>query len=90
MKREYEKKYEQICIGCGKPYMSAYKRGGYCSGECYDTTRSIRYDYKQAKFLRAFKKEQEKSEKVIIDVNAKAKALGLSYGMYVAKYMNKN
>jgi hypothetical protein len=74
----------KICAICGKEFAPNHPAKMCCSPECQrerdrDLVRSKR-KYKGTK------QKNKSSEEQIIDINAKAKAMGLSYGQYVARY----
>lgn len=92
IKRNEEKRQEtrerlgtRTCLICGKEFEPRNCNIVCCSPECQKvrdrelvnaSNRSIRLKNKKAK----------SSEQQINDINAKAKAMGLSYGQYVARY----
>jgi len=75
----------RICVTCCKEFTTNNPAKVCCSPEC----QRVR-DRKLTKQNRMSTKLREQkiksSEKDIIDINAKAKAMGLSYGQYVARY----
>lgn len=74
------------CKICGKLFTATSKNNTLCSSECREISR--------VELARISKRERQRRKKMktnnakkIIDMNAEAKALGMSYGRYVA-YMS--
>lgn len=84
--------YEKICQECGKAYIAKRCDSVTCSPEC-NTERNKRRVRENGAFYRAkyraermLQKEKPKPKKhdSIEEVQAKARAMGLSYGRYIA------
>ncbi len=74
----------RLCMQCGKEFAPNHPAKVCCSPECQrerDRER-VRLAYSGEKL----KGKKVSTEKQLIDINAKAKAMGLSYGQYVARY----
>ena len=85
--RQRNKEYEnyKICKLCGKPF-KAYGNQQYCSEECKQEAR-LRRNNSISK-PRQVSRKKHKSE--ITNINAEARALGMTYGQYQAmKYMKE-
>jgi len=90
---------QHFCIVCGKPVGAEHPRAKYCP-ECRKKAKaeSNAAHRSYRKIQKQMQKELEESDDYvppksivshrdeIIDICAKAKAKGMSYGMYVAKY----
>ena len=75
----------KICATCGKEFSANHPAKVCCSPDCQRVReRELAKASWKKEALR--EKKIKSSEKAIIDINAKAKAMGLSYGQYVARY----
>lgn len=87
-----EKKEKKVCIICGKQFDGRNRK--YCSAECQNegkNARNSKYAYEYAyryKKPEAEKKPQKKKKPSLslAKINELARAEGLNYGQYVAKY----
>lgn len=103
---EYEKmKIVKHCEICGNEFYTTNPRKTVCSPECSRERARIRnaeyrslhrkkkitFDgFTEEGISYSYLEQQKKSKKKIDDVDAKAKALGMSYGQYVAlQYMKE-
>lgn len=75
----------RICLNCGKDFVSDHALKVCCSRECQHE-RDKRKINENNRSIRQKSKAIRSTEKQIIDINAKARALGMSYGQYVARY----
>ena len=75
----------KICLTCGKEFTPNHPAKVCCSPECQKIRER---QLVKASWKKEAQREKEikSSEKAISDINAKAKAMGLSYGQYVARY----
>ena len=91
-KKSGPKQYEKVCQECGKEYMGKRYDSVTCSAECNNerNKRRVRENgaFYRAKYRaeRMLQKEKPKPKKhdSIEEVQAKARAMGLSYGRYIA------
>jgi hypothetical protein len=76
----------KICLTCGKDFSPNHPSKVCCSPECQrERERKLAREGWRSMGQTAARKPKS-TEKQIIDINAKAKAMGLSYGQYVARY----
>lgn len=75
----------RICAICGKEFSPNQPAKVCCSPECQRERDRERIRVSNRSIQQRNKKVKS-SEQQINDINAKAKALGLSYGQYVARY----
>ena len=71
---------QRFCVYCFKPRPIGKKK--YCCNQC-------RLDADKGKSKKAKLKKARETAQAIADLNQAAKAEGLSYGQYVAKYHGK-
>lgn len=75
------------CVVCGKKLVGQQRQ--YCSPECQNKAKSKVQYAKNKEIYKAFKPKgrvRHKPAMSLAEVNAKARAEGLNYGQYVAKY----
>jgi hypothetical protein len=74
----------RICVTCGKEFAPSHSIKVCCSPECQKERgrQMAKEAWRSTKQTRA--KKPKSTEKQIIDINAKAKAMGMTYGQYVA------
>ena len=76
----------KICATCGKKFAPNHSSKVCCSPACQkERERKMAREGWRSTGQTAAKKPRS-TEKQIIDINAKAKAMGLSYGQYVDRY----
>lgn len=75
--RMYNKEKVIVCENCGKEF-TTFRRKTYCSDEC----RLMSY----GRVKKQRKKEPPKPKLTLAQVNAMARAEGLSYGQYMTKF----
>mgnify|MGYP003314736900 CR=1 FL=1 len=75
----------RICLTCGKEFAPSNSNKVCCSSEC-QKVRDRELVNASNRSIRQRNKKAKSSEQQINDINAKAKAMGLSYGQYVARY----
>ena len=70
---------ERICFVCGVSYMPYRYNQKYCSRKCKDRDAKKSAGVRDKRLV-SYKENHDR----ITDINSKARALGLSYGMYKA------
>lgn len=76
--------YNKNCKICGKPFVSTSHLARLCGDEC----RKISQREVAAIAQNKVRKDREKlrlNHNSIVDINTKARQLGLSYGQYIAR-----
>ena len=73
--RESERQLTGKCLNCGKEFVKSKPYQLYCNPKCRGLT--------------SYKKRKGGNKQEIIDINKKAKELGMSYGQYVALQYTK-
>lgn len=80
---------EKVCVLCGKPFFAERGSKRYCGPECaQERKRQRSNEYRQQEAARK-RMESERQrlanlkEESIAEVNAKARAAGMSYGQYM-------
>ncbi len=79
----------KICATCGKEFSPNHPSKVCCSPVCQRERERKMAREGWASFKQTKAKKPKTSEQQIIDINAKAKAMGMSYGQYVARYGGK-
>lgn len=74
------------CIVCGTQFETDVHSKKTCSAECARLRRNMTMSRRERELREIKKKEKAIRKETLSDVNAKAKAIGLSYGEYVARY----
>lgn len=70
------------CVVCGKAYEATYN-SKYCGVECRQIMNSeLQKKWREEK---AKPKKPRKKKETVVDIAAKAKEMGLTYGQYVAR-----
>ena len=76
----------RFCVVCGNEFAVNHPAKICCSPECQRERDRERVRISNRSIQQKTAKKAKSSEKAINDINAKAKAMGLSYGQYVARY----
>lgn len=81
------------CVICGKEFDTNDRGTNHavtCSKECTIENQKIksREYHRQQKLMRPRTKKGKQTHADFVEINAKAHALGMSYGQYVGLYMN--
>lgn len=81
---------EKICKICGKTFYGSGATA-YCGDECRKIgyADNIRLAESRARIRKASKRSRKKQTMSIADISKEARAVGMSYGQYVAR-MNQN
>lgn len=75
----------RICVICGNEFAPNQPAKVCCSPEC-QRVRDRQRVRESNHSIKLRNKKVKSTEQQINDINAKAKAMGLSYGQYVARY----
>ena len=76
----------RICLICGNEFAPSHANKVCCSPECQKKRERELVNASNRSIQQKRAKKVKSSEQQINDINAKAKAMGLSYGQYVARY----
>jgi predicted nucleic acid-binding Zn ribbon protein len=74
----------RACRICGKWFDATSKNNTLCSAECREIAKTERSRISRRNRNQRKKLKKTNNAKKIIDLNAEAKAMGMSYGKYVA------
>lgn len=84
---KYKNTYQKICDVCGKPFETGRQSRLYCSDRCRYEKQLENYKEYGKQYRIRVKEEKPKPKKCIdeslAEVNARARAAGMSYGQYM-------
>ncbi len=74
-------KYTKHCIVCGTEFIAASEEALYCSQRCKEKAYEARRKGEELKKAKPKKRDKTPHE-TIVEMNEKARAMGMTYGKY--------